>query len=108
MREGSIPSTPTTPTIHLVDEHADHAHPPAQPATASSERERELAVIARFQTDLADVDRALQRLDDGTYETCEVCGQAIGDDVLERAPATRLCAAHGVGGAPTPAAPTAG
>jgi RNA polymerase-binding transcription factor len=59
-----------------------------------SERERELAVIAQAQADLADVDRALERLDDGTYGTCEVCGEAIADDVLERAPATRLCPAH--------------
>jgi DnaK suppressor protein len=60
-----------------------------------SERERELAIIARAQSDLADVGRALERLDDGTYGTCEVCGEAIADDVLERAPATRLCPAHG-------------
>jgi RNA polymerase-binding transcription factor DksA len=59
-----------------------------------SERERELAVIAQAQADLADVDRALERLDDGTYGTCEVCGGSIADDVLERAPATRLCPAH--------------
>jgi DnaK suppressor protein len=60
-----------------------------------SERERELAVITRAQADLADVDRALERLDDGTYGTCEVCGEAIADEVLERAPAARLCPSHG-------------
>jgi DnaK suppressor protein len=59
-----------------------------------TERERELAVIAQAHADLADVDRALERLDDGTYGTCEVCGEAIADDVLERAPATRLCPPH--------------
>ena len=60
-----------------------------------TERERELAVIARAQGDLADVDRALERLDDGTYGTCEVCAGPIADEVLERAPATRLCPSHG-------------
>jgi DnaK suppressor protein len=62
--------------------------------TEPTERERELAALARVQIDLADVDRALERLDDGSYGTCEVCGEAIPDDVLERAPVTRLCAGH--------------
>lgn len=62
--------------------------------TDRTERERELAAIQAIQTDLADVDRALDRLDEGSYGSCEVCGEAIADDVLARAPATRLCAAH--------------
>jgi DnaK suppressor protein len=82
-----------TRSIDVVDEHPEAAPQPDGPAE-SSERERELAVIGRLQADLADVDRALGRLDDGTYGTCEVCGEAIADDVLERAPAARLCAAH--------------
>lgn len=39
--------------------------------------------------DLADVERALARLDDGTYWTDEVTGERIPDVVLERNPATR-------------------
>ena len=70
--------------------------PEAQQQHDASERERELAVIARAHADLADVDRALERLDDGTYGTCEVCGEAIADDVLAPAPATRLCPPHAV------------
>jgi RNA polymerase-binding transcription factor DksA len=82
-----------------VDEHDEHdEHDELQTQGSPdgpSERERELAVIARAQSDLADVDLALQRLDEGTYGTCEVCSEPIPDDVLERAPAGRLCAAHG-------------
>jgi DnaK suppressor protein len=93
-----------TRSIDVVDEHAEAAPQPEPDAPADptgpaepSERERELAVIGRLQGDLADVDRALERLDDGTYGTCEVCGEAIADDVLEGAPAARLCAAHAGG-----------
>ena len=74
-------------------EHQPHGGP--ADSRDVSERERELAIIAQAQADLAGVDRALERLDDGTYGTCEVCGEAIADDVLERAPASRLCPSHG-------------
>jgi DnaK suppressor protein len=52
--------------------------------------------LERIQVELADVDRALERLDDGSYGACEVCRQPVDDGVLERAPATRLCPTHQV------------
>jgi hypothetical protein len=74
-----------------------------------AEREAEMAVLDRIQGDLADVDRALARLDEGGYATCEVCGEAIAGEVLETAPATRLCPEHEASAAPAaltlPAAP---
>lgn len=82
--------------------------PPSPPAPpdARPERDEELTVLVRIQADLADVDRALERLDDGSYGTCEVCGEALADEVLATAPATRLCAAHEAQPpAPAPAAP---
>jgi RNA polymerase-binding transcription factor DksA len=60
----------------------------------AEERERELAALNQVQGDLAAVDRTLAALDEGTYGTCEVCGMAIGDDVLERSPVARSCGAH--------------
>jgi DnaK suppressor protein len=50
--------------------------------------------LDRAEIELADVERALHRLDDGTYASCEVCGVAIGDDRLERSPVERRCVAH--------------
>jgi len=41
-----------------------------------------------------DVERALARLAEGTYGTCEVCGARLGDALLEEQPGARLCAAH--------------
>ena len=43
---------------------------------------------------LADVELALAKLDDGSYGTCEQCGQAIGDARLEAMPHTRFCIDH--------------
>lgn len=53
------------------------------------------AELASAEADLADVEHALRRLDDGTYGTCEVCGGAIDEDRLTTTPAARTCAEHG-------------
>jgi RNA polymerase-binding transcription factor DksA len=47
------------------------------------------AELDQIEHDLADVDVALRRLDDGTYWTDEVDGAPIGDDVLEANPLAR-------------------
>ncbi len=52
------------------------------------------ASLAAAETEVADVQHALGRLDDGTYGTCEICGDPIGDDRLAERPAARTCAAH--------------
>jgi len=54
--------------------------------------ERAEAVLLRVELD--DVEAALQRLDAGTYGTCQVCGTEFADDVLERQPQIRLCPEH--------------
>jgi RNA polymerase-binding transcription factor DksA len=47
-----------------------------------------------IETELADVERALALLDEGTYGQCEHCGAVIDDDVLARTPTARFCAQH--------------
>jgi RNA polymerase-binding transcription factor DksA len=64
----------------------------------AAERAEEMAALRRAQADLADVDRALARLDDGTYGTCEACGVALPDEVLAEAPAARACPEHAAAG----------
>ena len=54
----------------------------------------EAKAVDRIEEGLADVERALARLDEGTYGRCEVCGDALSDAELEHAPATRFCRAH--------------
>lgn len=51
-------------------------------------------VASSLQEQLDDVEHALERLDEGTYGTCETCGQPIADARLEAMPATRFCIDH--------------
>jgi YteA family regulatory protein len=66
----------------------------ADVGTETFEREKDLAILERVEAELADVEHALRRLDDGTYGTCEVCGKPIPEERLEALPATRLCLEH--------------
>lgn len=62
---------------------------------ADSVLERELAEAgaARAEETLADVRHALDRLDDGTYGSCEGCGVPLPFERLEAIPWARLCVA---------------
>jgi RNA polymerase-binding transcription factor DksA len=71
--------------LSSIDQHQ------ADMGTETFEREKDLSILEEVESDLADVERALQRLDEGTYGTCEACGRPIDPDRLEAMPATRLC-----------------
>jgi DnaK suppressor protein len=66
----------------------------ADTAQVSAEQGEQQALAAQLRDQLDDVERALARLDDGTYGTCEICGQPIGEARLEVMPATRFCIEH--------------
>ncbi len=51
----------------------------------------DLSILEDLEAELRDVEHALARLEDGTYGTCELCGEAIGEARLEERPATRVC-----------------
>ena len=55
------------------------------------DREKDLSILEQVEAELADVAHALERLDQGTYGTCEACGQPIADERLEAIPAARCC-----------------
>lgn len=63
----------------------------ADVGTETFDREKDLTILDSIEGELADVEHALQRLDAGTYGTCEACGKPIPDDRLEALPATRFC-----------------
>ena len=71
--------------LSSVDQHQ------ADMGTETFEREKDLSILENVEAELADVEHALRRLDDGTYGTCEACGQPIDDARLEAMPAARLC-----------------
>ena len=55
------------------------------------EREQELSLANISRDKLEQVLHALDRLADGTYGVCEICGQAIGKFRLQAAPRATLC-----------------
>ncbi len=63
----------------------------SEQANETIERELDLNVLQRTETQLAEIDDAIQRLDSGAYGKCEVCGKQIGEARLEAKPATRYC-----------------
>ncbi len=55
------------------------------------QREYELALTQNARELLELAERALARIDDGTYGVCESCGQPIGKARLEAFPRATLC-----------------
>ena len=70
----------------------DDEHDP-EGATVAFEREQVSALLERAQQQVADLDDALNRVERGTYGTCERCGAPIPAERLEAQPATRTCVA---------------
>lgn len=66
------------------DNFADTAH-----ATAEVGEVR--ALEGNLRETLEQIERALAKLDEGTYGICEDCGEPIGDARLEALPMTRWC-----------------
>lgn len=63
----------------------------ADTATATFDRELDEGLEEGAQQMLGEVEAALQRIADGTYGTCELCGKPIGAARLEAIPWARLC-----------------
>ena len=63
----------------------------ADDATEVFTRERNLALRGNAEDLLAQVEAALQRLDEGTYGICARCGQPIAEERLEALPYATLC-----------------
>lgn len=59
--------------------------------TETFDRERDLSLLEQVEAELADIEHALERLEEGTYGTCEACNKPIGDERLEAVPAARFC-----------------
>ena len=51
-------------------------------------------LAATLTEQLRDVERALNKLDEGQYGRCEECGAEIAQPRLEAMPATRYCIQH--------------
>ena len=64
---------------------------PADVGTETFELEKDMSIRNNVEAELADVERALHRVDEGTYGTCEACGRKIPEQRLRAIPAARFC-----------------
>lgn len=68
----------------------DNSHM-ADMATATYDRELDEGLEEGAQFTLGEIEAALQRIEDGSYGVCEVCGKPIGAERLSAIPWARLC-----------------
>ena len=62
---------------------------PADQGSELFEREKDLAILEGLESDLAEIEAALQRLDEGTYGLDEVTGKPIDPARLDALPTAR-------------------
>jgi len=60
-------------------------------ATATLDREIDYSLEENSEQVLRAIDGALRRIDEGTYGTCETCGQPISEERLEAIPYATQC-----------------
>ncbi|MEZ5144989.1 MAG: TraR/DksA C4-type zinc finger protein [Acidimicrobiales bacterium] len=78
---------PETSDLAFDDNFADSGQ-------VAAEQGEHKVLASRLRDQLADVEGALARLDDGTYGHCQACGEPIEPARLEAMPATRFCIQH--------------
>lgn len=65
----------------------------ADAAAATAERSEVIGIIDNLHDLLEDVDAALEKIQAGTYGTCEDCGEEISSARMEFRPTSRYCVA---------------
>lgn len=79
------------------DSNADDEHDP-EGATLAFERQHAAALLEAAREQVAALDDALRRLDEGRYGVCDRCGQPIGAERLAARPAAVTCVRCAGGG----------
>lgn len=72
-------------------EDATYDNHPADMGTEMFERQKDLGLRSNAERFLIRIGHALERIQDGTYGTCEQCGAPIPEERLEAFPSTTLC-----------------
>jgi len=85
---GDLPVTQHADAACLVDGPSDAEGAPGDAL------DLDVGVLDAIEAQLAEVELALVRLDDGSYGHCEACGAGIGDPELAAAPTARYCRDH--------------
>lgn len=77
-----------TDELSVIDNH------PADLGSEVYERGKDLALAEHQQLHLARIENAMQRIEDGSYGTCTVCGRLIEFERLDAIPETAYCLEH--------------
>lgn len=81
-------SYPLQDTISELSSYDNH---PADIGSEVFERSKDLALKDNAMVGLAKIDRALEKIEEGTYGTCDWCGTSISEERLQVEPETNLC-----------------
>ena len=84
-REQEDATSDTAGELSSFDQH------PGDSGTETFEMEKNVSLLEQVDDELLEVEAAVQRLERGTYGTCQACGRPIGEERLEAMPATRFC-----------------
>lgn len=82
------PMSVSTGELSQYDNH------PADTATDTYERGKDIALFEHINQELDDVEAALEKLENGTYGICEVTGKEISLERLEAIPTARTVIEH--------------
>ncbi|HLH59588.1 MAG TPA: TraR/DksA C4-type zinc finger protein [Streptosporangiaceae bacterium] len=88
---GDIASAESDIADRLEDSVRDAGDDPADAGAKTYEREHAFALTSNARDLLEQTERALGRIDAGTYGACESCGQPIGKARLMAFPRATLC-----------------
>lgn len=77
-----------------VGDLTHYSQHPADQGSETFEREKDLAILEGLENDLAEIEAALRRLDEGTYGIDEVTGAPIDPERLDALPAARTNVEH--------------
>ena len=72
-----------------LSELADYDQHPADTASETFEREKDLSILEQLEDELAELQAALERIDQGTYGIDERTGEPIDDARLDAVPTAR-------------------
>ncbi len=77
--------------VQYDPEQSGYGNHEAESGTELYEQERNLALERNLQEQLAEVEHALDKVAQGTYGICDVCGKDINPERLQAMPQAALC-----------------
>ncbi len=78
-------------TFHALEGGTEHLADPTDIATQESDLGFELRLRDRERKLLKKIDKALKKIEEGSYGICEACGEEIEEKRLEARPEATLC-----------------